>query len=128
MLRCGSTLRPRQGAAGQRSPPPGCLPHLRRQDELIQSQSGKRCLSEPGLGWESGFPPSRPQGAQAEGQQGPHSVSKSLEPGHGHGPAEGHNNIPRAEAINGNVFLEGQMMRGRGIRSDPSSDKNTSGI
>lgn len=41
ILRCGATLRPRQGAAGQGAPHPHCLPHLQQPDELMHSARGK---------------------------------------------------------------------------------------
>lgn len=64
----------------------------------------------PELGWESGLPLSRLQG---EGQQGPQSVSKSLE--WAAGPTPGCRNVSSADAINGNVFLEEwNMTRGEG--------------
>lgn len=93
------------------SPRPHVPPPPRRPEGLRLSQQEER----PELGRESGVPLSRPQRAQAEGRQGPQSVSKWLAWAAAAGPATGRGDGPSADAINGNVFLEEwNMSRGEG--------------
>lgn len=80
------------------------------------------------LGWESGFPVVKATGSKGQGT----ARAPDVFPNHWKqdavaGPTPGHN-IPSADAINGNVFLERGRTRAGFFRSDPSSDKNTDGI
>lgn len=85
-------------------------------------------VRQPGLGRESGFPLVKATGSEGRGTaRAPNVFPNDWKQDVATGPTPGHNNIPSADAINGNVFLEGPDVSGL-FRSDPSSDKNTDGI
>lgn len=117
---CGAVpLRPQQSTAERGSPHPYCpTPPCNSPMSSCSPRNRKGLVSEPeavrlpGLGWESGFPLVKATGREGWWWGGT-ARAPNVFPNHwkqdaAAGPTPGHNNIPSSDAINGNVFLEGQ--------------------
>lgn len=118
-MRCGTSLRPWQGAAGQGAPRPHCLPHLQQPDELMCSERGKAWYQGLSLAASQAFHCQGHREHRLRDSKGPRVFPNHWEQATAAGFVPGHNNIPRAEAINGNVFSEGPNMAEGGGRVLP---------
>ena len=120
---CGVVpLRPQQSTAERGSPHPYWPPLPCNSPMSSRSPRNRKGLvlepeavRLPGLGWESGFPLVKATGR--EGWGGGTTRAPNVFPNHwkqdaAAGLTPGHNNIPSSDAINGNVFLEGQDLSG----------------